>query len=96
MEELKQFALSILGSIEGVQLVTIAGQPAAKILEFASENADDMIVMSTHGLTGLAHFVMGSVAEKVVRQAPCPVLTIKAFGKSLPELEPSMAATSNR
>ena len=43
----------------------------------------DMIVMATHGFTGLAHLFIGSVAEKVVRTAPCPVFTIKSFGKSL-------------
>jgi hypothetical protein len=40
-------------------------------------------VLSTHGLTGIEHFLIGSVAEKVVRTAPCPVLTVKAFGRSL-------------
>jgi nucleotide-binding universal stress UspA family protein len=43
----------------------------------------DLIVIATHGLTGLEHLLIGSVAEKVVRQAPCPVFTVKAFGKSL-------------
>ena len=48
-----------------------------------------MIVIATHGLTGLKHFMMGSVAEKVVRRGPCPVLTVKSFGKSLIDpLEP--------
>ena len=53
--------------------------PAAKqILEAARESGSDLIVMGTRGRTGLAHALMGSVAEKVVRLAACPVLTLHA------------------
>jgi nucleotide-binding universal stress UspA family protein len=62
-----------------------AGRPAAEILRFAEEQGSDLIVMSTHGLTGLQRFMMGSVAEKVVRHVSVPVFTVKAFGKSLVE-----------
>ena len=54
------------------------GNVARVVLEFAKEKAIDLIVMGTHGRTGLAHAVMGSVAERVVRLAPCPVLTLRA------------------
>ncbi len=50
-----------------------------EILEHARAHAVDLIVMGTHGRTGLAHVLLGSVAEKVVRRAPCPVLTIRHF-----------------
>ena len=53
------------------------GQPADTIVRVAQERAADLIVMSTHGRTGLQHVLLGSVAEKVVRLAPCPVMTIK-------------------
>jgi nucleotide-binding universal stress UspA family protein len=43
----------------------------------------DLIVIATHGLTGIEHFLVGSTTEKVIRTAPCPVFTVKAFGKSL-------------
>lgn len=66
-----------LGSHPHVQTVVISGDPADRILAFAQENACDLIVMSTHGLTGWKHMVFGSVAEKVVRQSPCPVLTLR-------------------
>lgn len=59
------------------------GYPATEILRFAEEYGADLIVVATHGLTGLEHFLIGSVAEKVVRKAPCPVLTVRAFGKSV-------------
>jgi universal stress protein A len=53
------------------------GEPVKTILDTAREGGHDLIVMGTHGRTGLAHLVRGSVAEQVVRRAPCPVLTIR-------------------
>jgi universal stress protein A len=53
------------------------GVPYQKILETAAAEQVDWIVMATHGRTGLSHLVMGSVAERVVRTAPCPVLTVR-------------------
>lgn len=54
----------------------IVGVAARTIVEFASDNGYDLIVMGTHGRSGITHFVMGSVAEHVVRTARCPVLTV--------------------
>ena len=59
----------------GVEIAV--GRPADTIVRLARERNADLIVMATHGRTGLEHVVMGSVAEKVVRLAPCPVLTVK-------------------
>ena len=59
------------------------GHAAHEIVAFAKEHRPTLIVMATHGLRGVEHFLMGSVAEKVVRMAPTPVFTVKAFGKSL-------------
>ncbi|MGD0266593.1 MAG: universal stress protein [Candidatus Methylomirabilota bacterium] len=53
------------------------GMDYHEIVHYATKHAIDVIVMATHGRTGLAHVLMGSVAEKVVRMAPCPVLTIR-------------------
>jgi nucleotide-binding universal stress UspA family protein len=53
------------------------GTPFYEIIRFAQETDIDLIVMGTHGHTGLAHMLLGSVAEKVVRKAPCPVLTVR-------------------
>ena len=53
------------------------GDPVACILEVAKGLKSDLIVMATHGRTGLGRLLMGSVAEKVVREAKCPVLTVK-------------------
>jgi len=54
------------------------GDPAAEILRLARERQVDLVVMGTHGRTGLSRLLMGSVAEQVVRRAPCPVLTVKS------------------
>jgi nucleotide-binding universal stress UspA family protein len=53
------------------------GDPAEEILRIAAGEKADLIVMGTHGRTGLARLLVGSVAEAVLRQAPCPVLTVK-------------------
>jgi nucleotide-binding universal stress UspA family protein len=53
------------------------GQPADTILRIAQDRRADLIVMGTHGRTALQHVLLGSVAEKVVRLAPCPVLTVR-------------------
>ncbi|HJZ59942.1 MAG TPA: universal stress protein [Gemmataceae bacterium] len=53
------------------------GDPAATILRVARETNTDLIVMGTHGRTGLSRLLMGSVAEQVVRRASCPVMTVK-------------------
>lgn len=65
------------------RLHVVTGSPSLAISQFAEESQTDLIVMATHGLSGIWQFVMGSVAEAVVRSARCPVLTVKAFGKSL-------------
>ena len=57
------------------QLLT--GYPADELAEYARRESVDLIVMGTHGRTGLSRLLMGSVAEAVVRHSPCPVLTIK-------------------
>jgi nucleotide-binding universal stress UspA family protein len=62
------------------------GDPAAEILALAREAGCDLIVMGTHGRTGLGRLLLGSVAEQVVRKAACPVLTVKA---PPPQAEPA-------
>jgi nucleotide-binding universal stress UspA family protein len=64
------------GTVE-VRCQAVVGTPYLRIIELAAADHVDLIVMSTHGRTGLSHLVMGSVAERVVRTAPCPVLTIR-------------------
>jgi nucleotide-binding universal stress UspA family protein len=58
-------------------IVLTANSTATAIVAFAKENNVDLIVMGTHGRGAVAHLLMGSVAERVVRTAPCPVLTVR-------------------
>jgi nucleotide-binding universal stress UspA family protein len=58
-------------------LVTEAGPPFLTIVNYAAREAIDLIVMGTHGRGAIAHLLIGSVAENVVRKAPCPVLTVR-------------------
>jgi universal stress protein A len=60
----------------------VVGPPYRKIVEVATAEQADLIVMATHGRTGLSHLVMGSVAERVMCMAPCPVLTIRPTAAS--------------
>ena len=59
------------------------GAPDGNIVEEAKKEGADLIVISTHGRTGLSHMLMGSVTEKVVRTAPCPVLSIHPGPKEM-------------
>lgn len=60
-----------------VRALVLAGYPAEEILRAADKHHADLIVMGTHGRTGIDRIIFGSVAEKVVTAAPCPVLTVK-------------------
>ena len=61
-----------------VETKLLHGSVARELIDFAREGGFDLIVMGTHGRTGVQHLVIGSVAERVVRLAPCAVLTVKA------------------
>lgn len=56
------------------------GRPFLEIIRYARDEKMDLIVIGTHGRSGLRHVLMGSVAEKVVRKSPCPVLTVRHPG----------------
>ncbi len=63
-----------------VEATVIQGIPFAEIISTAKEKEIDMIVIGSHGRTGISHMMLGSVSEKVVRKAPCPVLTVRQPG----------------
>lgn len=68
----------------------LRGRPALAIPQFARDNQTDLIVIGTHGCSGLASVIVGSVAEEVIRNAPCPVLAIRTLSS---EHEPSLDFT---
>ncbi len=59
----------------------LRGRPAEQLLDYADEHDIDLISMGTHGRTGIDRFVMGSVAEKVIRRSERPVLTVRDLGE---------------
>jgi len=63
-----------------VQRLIRIGVPFMEIIKYAKEADIDLVVVGTHGRSGLSHVLLGSVAERVVRKAPCPVLTVKPEG----------------
>ena len=76
-DRLQQKVDEIQATHEQVRSLLVTGSPFAEIIRTARDEEVDLVVMGTHGRSGLAHMLMGSVAEKVVRKAPCPVLTVK-------------------
>jgi nucleotide-binding universal stress UspA family protein len=80
IEGLREAARSFAGpAVEGMQQVAVivdGGHPAPQILARAAALGADLIVMGTHGASGFQHFMLGSVTEKVLRKASCPVLTV--------------------
>ena len=71
--------VEVAGTQDGLTVVTdiVEGNPHEEILDYVTEHGIDMVIMGTHGRTGLDRVVMGSVAERVVRRSPIPVLTVR-------------------
>ncbi len=75
-EELRAFAERAGASPRPVDVHVTAGEPAPAIVEHAKREAADLIVLGTQGRSGLSRVLLGSVAERVIREAPCPVMTV--------------------
>lgn len=69
-----------LGTAVPVAVASHGGDAADEIVRYAKTHAIQLIVLGTHGRTGVSRVVMGSVAERVIRTAPCPVLTVPPAG----------------
>ena len=76
-EELDKLAKTEIPDAITVNTVVKTGKPFIEIIETASEEDVDMIIIASHGHSGMEHILFGSTAEKVVRKAPCPVLTLR-------------------
>ncbi len=74
---LEEMAATTREQVPVVETQIATGSPFVEIVTDAKDQNIDLIVVGTHGRSGLAHVMIGSVAEKVVRKAPCPVLTVK-------------------
>jgi nucleotide-binding universal stress UspA family protein len=78
---LDEAAAPLLANSLQVETVILKGAPADAILTYAKEEKIDLIIMSTHGRSGLARMVYGSVAENVLRHATCPILLVRVTGE---------------
>lgn len=74
--QLEEIARSVGRDVQ-VKAVLRTGRPWQEIVKFAKEEDTDLLVISTHGYTGIKHALLGSVAEKIVRHAPCPVFVVR-------------------
>ncbi|MEW6300119.1 MAG: universal stress protein [Thermodesulfobacteriota bacterium] len=86
-ERLQELARQHLEGVRHEIITRLNSDPAAGILEAEKAIGADLVVMATHGRTGIAHLILGSVAEKVVRESRCPVFTTRR-GEALPQAEP--------
>lgn len=91
-ERMQEAVASVKHTGLGVEYDIVQGHPALQILDLAEESGADLIVLASHGRTGLDRFMMGSVAAHVVRAAPCPVFVVKSFGKDLTQRATSSEA----
>lgn len=75
----------VAGTIKGIPVTKVVrtGVSFVEIVEYVRSEHIDLVIMATHGRGGLEHIIIGSVAEKVVRKSPCPVLTIRPAKKQL-------------
>ena len=80
-EELDKLAEKEIPSGLSVKKIIKTGKPFVEIIETAADEDADLIIIATHGHTGVEHILFGSTAEKVVRKAPCPVLTLREPAK---------------
>lgn len=77
-ERLHDLHVGRLAGYGRCELLVEIGDPAERIIALARTRAVDLIVSATHGRSGLSHLIMGSVAEKIIRHAPCPVLVVRS------------------
>jgi nucleotide-binding universal stress UspA family protein len=80
-KEMEKWADEAAGKVAEVEKIVLRGVPFVEIIKTAKDKNADMIVIGTHGRTGIDHMLFGSTAEKVVRKSSCPVLTVRMTGK---------------
>lgn len=76
-EELTELAKTEISELLSYNIIVKTGKPFMEIIGTAKDIDADLIIISTHGHTGVEHLLFGSTSEKVVRKAPCPVLTLR-------------------
>ncbi len=80
-KEMDKWQAEAKQQLKDVEALVLRGVPFVEIIKTAKDKKADMIVIGTHGRTGIDHMLFGSTAEKVVRKSHCPVLTVRIAGK---------------
>jgi len=80
-DEMDKWGAEVAPKVKDVEKMVVIGVPFAEIIRTAREKNADLIVIGTHGRTGVDHMLFGSTAEKVVRKSSCPVLSVRMTGK---------------
>ncbi len=80
-KEMEKWGGEVSAKVPQVEPLIKRGVPFVEIIRTAKDRQADLIVIGTHGRTGIDHMLFGSTAEKVVRKSPCPVLTVRMAGK---------------
>jgi len=79
--EMEKWGAETAAKVKNVEKLVVRGVPFVEIIRTAKEKNADLIVIGTHGRTGIDHMLFGSTAEKVVRKSGCPVLTVRMSGR---------------
>ena len=79
-QEMDKWIAEVSKQVKDPEKMVVRGVPFVEIIRIAKERKADLIVIGTHGRTGIDHMLFGSTAEKVVRKASCPVLTVRIAG----------------
>jgi nucleotide-binding universal stress UspA family protein len=79
--EIDKWGSEVAAEARDVEKLIVRGVPFVEIIKTAKDRNADLVVIGTHGRTGIDHMLFGSTAEKVVRKAPCPVLTVRIAGR---------------
>jgi nucleotide-binding universal stress UspA family protein len=82
-QEMDKWIAEVSAKVKDAEKMVVRGVPFAEIIQTAKDKKADLIVIGTHGRTGIDHMLFGSTAEKVVRKASCPVLTVRIAGKDI-------------
>ncbi len=77
-KRMENFAAAHLGNIPNVKTRVLMGRPAEEVVRYAREHHAAVIIMTTHGYSGVKHLLLGSTTEEVLRHAHCPVLSIRS------------------
>lgn len=76
-KKIKKVCSEVSQEVNSCRHRLLRGRPHLEIVRYARENSIDMIILASHGLSGLEHVLFGSTAERVLRESPCPVLVVK-------------------